>query len=252
MYTYEMNAGYSVMDATLCMTIPAILDCFQDAAIFEAENGRITVDYLYGRHLAWLLSSWQIVIDRRPKLNERIGIATAPYDFRGFLGYRNFTMTGADDTVIVRAASIWTLVDTQKGCPVRPAQEMQDGYELAPKLEMAYAPRKIALLGDGEEREHFTVRRYQIDSNHHMNNVEYVRLAMETLPKQAEIREVRAEYKKAARCGDSVTAVVTEADDVHQVVLKDAAGGVYAVVEFSCTRAPGGERLAGKEDGEII
>ncbi len=35
------------MDASLCMTVPAILDCFQDAAIFEAENGRITVAYLY-------------------------------------------------------------------------------------------------------------------------------------------------------------------------------------------------------------
>lgn len=43
MYTYEINAGYSAMDASLRMTVPAILDCFQDAAIFEAENGRITV-----------------------------------------------------------------------------------------------------------------------------------------------------------------------------------------------------------------
>ncbi len=233
MYTYEMNAGYSVMDASLRMTVPAILDCFQDAAIFEAENGRITVDYLYSRHLAWLLSSWQIVIGRRPKLNERIKIATAPYDFRGFLGYRNFVMNGEDGAVIVRAASLWTLVDTQKGCPVRPTQEMQDGYELAPKLEMEYAPRKIALFGDGEERAHFKIRRYQIDSNQHMNNVEYVRLAMEVLPQDAAIRELRAEYKKAARCGDEVTAAAVEAEGRHQVVLSDTEGSVYAVVEFS-------------------
>lgn len=232
MYTYEMNAGYSAMDASLRMTVPAILDCFQDAAIFEAENGRITVDYLYSRHLAWLLGSWQIVIDRRPKLNERIRIATAPYEFRGFLGYRNFAMTGEDGAVIVRAASIWTLVDTEKGAPVRPSQEMQDGYELAPKLEMEYAPRKIALLGEGREQERFTVRRYQIDSNLHMNNVEYVRLAMETLSGEAVIRELRAEYKKAARCGDGVTAVVAAAEGRHQVVLRDAAGAVCAVVEF--------------------
>ena len=72
MYTYEINAGYSVMDASLHMKIPAILDCFQDAAIFEAENGKITVAYLYNRQLAWLLSSWQIVIDRCPKLNEKL------------------------------------------------------------------------------------------------------------------------------------------------------------------------------------
>ncbi|MCI8900332.1 MAG: acyl-[acyl-carrier-protein] thioesterase [Lachnospiraceae bacterium] len=232
MYTYEMKAGYSAMDASLCMTVPAILDCFQDAAIFEAENGRITVAYLYERHTAWLLNSWQIVIDRRPRLNERIKIATAPYDFKGFLGYRNFTLSGEEGSVIVRAASIWTFVDTWKGCPVRPAQEIQEGYELAPKLDMAYAPRKIALLAGGEERERFKIRKYQIDSNRHMNNVEYVRLAMETLPEGTVIRELRAEYRRAARCGDEVTAVAAEAAGKYQVVLRDAEGGVYAIVEF--------------------
>ena len=77
MYTYEINAGYSIMDETLHMTIPAMLNCFQDAAIFEAENSKITVEYLYNRNIAWLLNSWQIVIDRRPRLNERIKIRTA-------------------------------------------------------------------------------------------------------------------------------------------------------------------------------
>ncbi len=232
MYTYEMNVGYSAMDASLRMTIPAILDCFQDAAIFEAENGRITVGYLYDRHVAWLLSSWQIVIDRRPGLNERIRIATAPYEFRGFLGYRNFMMTGEDGTAIVKAASIWTLIDTEKRCPSKPTQEMHDGYVLEPRLEMEYAPRKIVLLGDGEVQEHFRVRKYQIDSNQHMNNVEYVKLAMETLPEETVIQELRVEYRKAARCGDEVIAVVIRAEDKHQVVLKDSAGGIYAVVEF--------------------
>ena len=232
MYIYEMNAGYSVMDASLHMTVPAILDCFQDAAIFEAENGRITVRYLYDRHIAWLLNSWQIVVDRRPKLNERIRVATSPYDFRGFLGYRNFTMTGEDGAMIIKAASIWTLVDTDKLCPAKPEQEMQDGYELGPKLEMEYAPRKITLFGDGEEQEQFKIRKYQIDSNQHMNNVEYVRLAMETLPDGVVIRQLRAEYKKAAHLGDIVTAVVIKAEKKHQVVLKDTEGSVYAVVEF--------------------
>lgn len=228
-----MNAGYSVMDASLHMTVPAILDCFQDAAIFEAENGRITMEYLYNRHIVWVLSSWQIVIDRRPGLNERIKIATSPYDFKGFLGYRNFTLTGGEDDVIVRAASIWTLVDTEKHCPAKLTPEMQDAYEMAPKLAMEYAPRKIVLLGDGEEQEHFKVRKYQIDSNQHMNNVEYVRLAMETIPDEAKIRELRVEYRKAALFGDEVTVIVTKAEDKYQVILRDTEGGIYAVVEFT-------------------
>lgn len=233
MYTYEINAGYSAMDASLCMTVPAILDCFQDAAIFEAENGKITVEYLYSRHIAWLLNSWQIVIDRRPALNERIKIATSPYDFKGFVGYRNFTMADANGDVIVKAASVWTLMDTEKGCPSRLTQELQDGYELDPKLDMEYAPRKIVLSGDGKVQEQFRIRRCQIDSNQHMNNVEYIKLAMETLPEDIEIRELRAEYKKAAHYGDEISLVVIKAEGKHQVVLKDSEGSIYAVVEFT-------------------
>lgn len=237
MYTYEMNAGYSVMDESLQMTIPAILDCFQDAAIFEAQNSEITVEYLYDRQLAWLLSSWQIVIERRPRLNERIKIATSPYDFRGFLGYRNFTLTGEDGSMIVRGASIWTLMDTQRLLPAKPTQELIHGYEMGEKLDMEYAPRKIALLGDGVETEHFQVRKYQIDSNRHMNNVEYVKLAMETLPKEASIKELRVEYKKAAHAGDGITTAVVTADSKHQVVLKASDKEIYAIVEFTLASA---------------
>lgn len=233
MFTYEMNAGYSVMDSSLCMTVPAILDCFQDAAVFESENGRINVDYLYSRQIAWILNSWQIVIDRRPRLNERIKIATAPYDFTNYVGFRNFSVYGEEDEMIVRAASVWTLIDMEKLCPVRLTQELQESYEFDPKLEMDYAPRKITLLGDGQVQDQFRVRKFQIDSNKHMNNVEYVRYAMETLPEDAVFQELRAEYKKPALYGDEVTVAVIRAEGKHQVVLRDNEGVVYAVVEFT-------------------
>lgn len=239
MYCYEMNVGYSVTDTALEMAVPGILDCFQDAAIFEAENSDITMDYLYSRHLAWLLSSWQIVIGRRPRLNERISIMTSPYAFKGFLGYRNFTLSTMDGEMLVKAASIWSLVDTQKLVPARPAPEMKAGYKIGEKLEMDYAPRKIALLAPGEAMGSFRVLRSQIDSNHHMNNVEYVRLAMEYLPEGRSVQELRVEYKKAAHLGDMLTAVVSEAGDKLQVQLRDEEGENYVVTEFTMKKPEG-------------
>lgn len=232
MYSYEINVGYSVTDEERTMTVPAILDCFQDAAIFEAENGKITMDYLYDRHMAWLLSSWQIVFGRRPKLNERIKITTFPYDFKGFLGYRNFTLTDVNGEILVKAASIWSLVNTQKLCPTKLEQELIDGYEMCEKLQMDYAPRKIALIGSGEQKDILCVRRCQIDSNKHMNNAEYVRLAMEYLPEHATVQELRVEYKKAAYLGDKLSAVVYMSENKCQVRLNDVDGNAYAITEF--------------------
>lgn len=234
MYSYEIRAGYSVMDEAFRMKVTSMLDCFQDAAIFEAENGgKINTQYLDEKGLVWLLSAWQIVIGRRPGLNEQIKITTSPYDFKGFLGYRNFMITDAQNVIIVKAASIWTLIDTVKGMPAKPTKELLDGYDLAPKLAMEYAPRKIAVLGEGKEQAAFPVRKWQIDSNRHVNNVEYVRMALEFVEEPNDIRELRVEYKKAAHFGDMVVPVVYQGDGKTQVQLKDLQGGLFAAVECS-------------------
>lgn len=220
------------MDESFQMNIASILDCFQDAATFEAENGKINTKYLYQNHMMWLLSSWQIVIDRRPHMNEHIKITTSPYDFKGFLGYRNFTIEGMDGEIMVKASSIWSLLDIEKLTPVKPTQELKDGYQLSEKLAMDYAPRKIAILGEGAQREPIPVRKAQIDSNKHVNNVEYVRMALEFVEVPGQIRELRVEYKKAAHFGDLIVPKVYDCDGIMQVQLKDAQGELFATVEF--------------------
>jgi acyl-ACP thioesterase len=233
MYSYSIKVGYSVTDSTLTMTIPAILDSFEDAATYEAETGPVSMENLARLNIVWVLSSWQIVIERRPKLFENIKIYTAPYDFKGFLGYRNFWIEGENGDIIVKASSIWTLLDTANLRPTKPTEEVLNGYQLNEKLDMDYKPRKISFKGERVEGESFKIRKYQIDSNRHVNNVEYVKLAMETLPIDKEIKELRVEYKKSAHYGDTLkTLIYTNETASHQVVLEDEAGEITSVVEF--------------------
>lgn len=41
----------------------------------------------------------------------------------------------------------------------------------------------------------FPVRKYHIDTNNHVNNCQYVQMAMEVLREDMRIRQVRVEYK---------------------------------------------------------
>lgn len=233
MYSFETRIGYSETDCELKLTIPALLNFFQNAAIFEAEAGKINMTYLQERHLAWLLGSWQIVIHRRPKLNEKVVITTIPYDFKGFIGYRNFTMKTMEGEMLAKAASIWTLVDIQKLRPARPTEELLSGYELSPKLEMDYAPRRIDLQGEETTKEALFIRRNQIDSNHHVNNAEYVNMAMEYIEEDKKIKQVRVEYKKPAYLHDTVIPVVYEQVGRKQVKLTDTQQEIFCIVEFN-------------------
>ena len=233
MYTFETRVRYSEVDDKLMLTLPALAKYFQDTCIFDSENKAVVnMEYLKSRKLAWVLSSWQIVIERLPKLNEAIKVYTVPYEFKSFMGFRNFWMEDAAGNCIVKAASIWTLIDFEQMRPYKPDEEILSGYPLGEKLEMDYAPRKITVEGDGKAGQEHVVYKAQIDSNHHLNNSEYINLAYAYLPEDASVEQIRVEYKKQAYLGEKICPVVYEQQGKVQVQLNDIEGVPYAVVEF--------------------
>ena len=233
MYTFETKVRYSEVDDKLTLTLSALAKYFQDTCIFDAENGSINIYYLTERKLAWVLSSWQIEIERLPILNESIRIYTVPYEFKGFIGYRNFWMEDEAGNCIVKAASIWTLINFEQMKPVRPDEEILAGYPLGEKLEMNYAPRRISVEGEGEKGQEHIVYRAQIDSNHHLNNSEYINLAYAYLPQHAKVTQMRVEYKTAAYLGDTIIPVIYKQNGKIQVQLNDMEMNSYAIVEFA-------------------
>ena len=81
-------------------------------------------------------------------------------------------------------------------------------------------------------QETFQVKRFQIDTNHHMNNSKYVTVAQEFLPEGFVVGRIRVEYKKAAMLGDVLYPVLTTEQGKVTVVLADETEAPYAVVEF--------------------
>ena len=98
---------------------------------------------------------------------------------------------------------------------------------------MNYKDRRIILPKEGGEvLEPVRVLRADIDYNRHMNNANYVRVAMELLPEGFEVRGLRVEYRVAAKLGDVLVPTIYKYDDVIIVSLsidKD----VSAIIEFS-------------------
>lgn len=232
MYSFDSRIRYSEVDKEGKITLNAILDYFQDASSFHSEDLGVGIDFLMERELAWVLSSWQIEINRYPHYGERVRISTWPYDFKGFFGYRNFTMEGAKGEVLAFANSIWTLLDLKKARPARVIPEMEKVYQLSPKLSMKCESRKIELPEEMQEREAFPVHKYHIDTNQHVNNGRYVGMAQEYLEEDKVIRKMRAEYRKAAVYGDIIYPYIAEKEEKMIVNLADKDGNPYAIIEL--------------------
>ncbi len=233
MYFFDGRIRYSETDSRGKLTLTSLLNYFQDCSTFHSEDLGLGLDYLMKKHMVWVLCSWQIDVERYPEHCERVRTGTAPYEFKGFLGARNFVMTTQEGECLARANSLWSLLDTDNWRPVSPPEEMLAGYGLSERLDMDYAPRKIAVPQGGTDREPIVVKKHHLDTNNHVNNGQYVDIAMEFLPESFAIRRMRAEYKKQARLDDVMYPHVVQEGNCLTAVLNDETGKPYAIVEFT-------------------
>lgn len=243
MYTFDSRIRYSEIDKNAELTIESLIDYFQDCSIFHTQDGPADMAYLKERNLAWVLSSWQIEVKRYPRLCEEVTIGTLPYEIRGFFGGRNFFMDTKDGERLAVANSLWTLLDFSKNAPSRVTQEIIDAYPVEPRLEMDYADRKIRLPEGGEvfKGEDIPVRPHHLDTNDHVNNGEYIRMAIDSLPdKDVRISSMRAEYRKQARLGDVLTPEIIKVSNQdgisYTISLKDVEDSPVCLVELVASR----------------
>lgn len=222
MYQFKSQVRYSESLHTGRMDPISISNYLQDCATFHSAS--IGRDILYYKSInrGWFLNSWQIDIFRYPKYNEHILIATWSYGIKGFYGYRNFTIRDNKGMLCVCANSVWFFTDTTIGQPIRVPEEEAAAYGSEKKFSMEYCSRKISLPIDSDTYLFplYSVKRDDIDTNGHVNNVRYIALAFRYLPEEVQysdsIWRVRAEYKKAAKIDDKIYPYYTAEININQ------------------------------------
>lgn len=239
MYSFNSQIRYSECDNQAKLTLGALLNYFQDASTFQSELLGVGGEYLREHNMVWVLSSWQIVVNRYPGLCEEVETGTFPYAFKGCLGYRNFFMRTTKGEMLAQANSLWTLLNLKEQTMTYPTEQMRAAYPLEERLPMEYAPRKIAVPENGVREDSILVKKHHLDTNNHVNNGQFVEIAMNSLPADFTISQMRAEYKMQAHLGDELCPYVVRTPDLYTVSLQNQEGKPYAVIEFARSVKPG-------------
>ncbi|SFQ01197.1 Acyl-ACP thioesterase [Butyrivibrio proteoclasticus] len=239
MYTFNSRIRYSEVDREGILTLESLIDYFQDCSTFQTQDGPASMEYLRSLNLAWVLNSWQIEVKRYPKLCEEVVIGTIPYELKGALGLRNFFMDTKDGERLAVANSVWTLFNFEKNYPARVTPVITNAYPLSDKLDMNYGDRKIKVPETGQINacEDIVVRKHNLDTNNHVNNGQYIRMAMDLIKDRAGIIiSMRAEYKRQAYLGDVLKPVVienkTSNNSIYTVSLNNTDGQAVCIVEL--------------------
>ncbi len=232
MYLFNSRVRYSEIDPNKKLDLAGIINYFQDCSTFQSESLNLGFDFLESRNLAWVITNWQIVIHRFPKLGESIKVSTWPYEFKSMFARRNYLLETEEGEVLAVADSLWVLMDLTRMRPCKVDPELFAGYPLEEAYPMEKAPRKIAISSPLTSYEPFSVTKSNLDTNNHVNNGQYIKMAAEYLPEHFEIKEMRAEYRKSAMLGDLITPKVTNNDDSCTGVLADKNDTPYCVIIF--------------------
>ena len=232
-FSTENKVRYSEVDEQGIITIEALINYLQDCTMLHSESLGGGLKKLSESGKGWFLSAWQIDIEKLPHLYENITVYTSPYEFKGFFGSRNFWIENEQKERMLAANSIWVFMDLINNMPQKIMPEDSEMYEpMLPKIDMEYSSRKIQMPKEYRGLQHVAVHYSQIDTNHHVNNCQYITTAMEAAGLRTIPKRIRAEYKKAAVLGDIFYPFINESDGNYLVDLRNEDGVSFATITF--------------------
>ncbi|MCR5511058.1 MAG: acyl-[acyl-carrier-protein] thioesterase [Lachnospiraceae bacterium] len=235
MFYINKTIAFSEVAPDGMIKITDMTDYFQDVCTFQSDELGVGMDPLRERGFGWVASSWQIVVNRYPRLGEKVRVGTAPYEFKGVMGMRNFVLESPDGELLACANSIWSFVDIANMTLTRIPADISGAYAPEEKIDMEYAPRKIKIPEELAALQPIEVSYHNLDSNDHVNNAQYISMAEDLVESGRRARQIRVEYRASARRGDIIMPYVNEndRDDIITVVLSDRDTNPYVLVEFT-------------------
>ena len=234
MYQFKSKVRFSEVNKEKNLKLAALTDYLQDTCTFQSEELGAGMDILRERNEAWILSSWEIIVNKLPKVGEEIFVGTFPCSFKGFYGHRNFYVIDANGEELARANSLWVYINFATKKPTRIPEEVASKYDnvIQEPLEFEWSDRKIKVEGECHAENPVTVPEFFIDTNEHMNNGKYIMVAESYLKEGFIPKRIRAEYRKAAVLGDVLYPVIYTQENTVTVVLEDEAKKPYAIIQF--------------------
>lgn len=233
MYSLKYKVTTSTCDSTGKLKIFSALQMMQDCSEMWIESEPTVKKFFNDQNMAQLLATRQVEIVRLPSFKENLTVTTSVYDVKPMYGFRNTFIRDSQGEPCLKTWSMGAFVDLSTGKLKRIDDATISSISIDPKQEMNYRDRRIILPHEGGVTlAPVPVTRADIDYNRHMNNACYVRIAMEFLPEDFDVKGMRMEYRVPAKLGDQLTPTIFNQGDIITVSLSIGTE-TSAIIEFT-------------------
>lgn len=220
------------------LTNKGILRMLQEIACRHSETAGFGVNDSSATGFAWLLLNWKLQVFSRPVWNTKLKINTWSSKHTLIAFYRDFEIFDDNNNLIAIASSKWVLFDFNKNGIAKLTDEFESKYTHVdkhvfdiPMKEKLKEPENSKLVSK------YTVCRRDIDTNHHVNNLNYLDFAYEALPEDIfldfDFKNVEIMYKHEAKLGEILNLFYAKQENSNIITIKnDQDNKLHCIVKF--------------------
>ena len=233
-FEYEKEITSIDVDFNLDMKLSSLFIYFQEIACLHAEKLGVGNDATIEKDLHWIITRFNLEINRMPKYGDKVIFKTYPGNNNNFFYYRHFIVADKKDNVLVKANSVWAVID---GKTRQVKRDPFNGYSLP------ICSLEGELDNPGKIRETATdylftkkIRYSDIDLNTHLNNTRYIELIQDAFDlefyKTHKIKSFSINYNAEFKVGDEVSIYTSNSNPVIVSGRKDDKEHFVASLEF--------------------
>lgn len=185
-----------------------LADYLWDIVISQSDHLGETEEGFVHNKCIWVLLKYDITIYEYPKFKDTITVDTRVLGTKKFYGYRANSIKNSEGKLIGEVISTAILIDFEKRRPMKISREQGEIYGIEGELSEVPPLDDIKEIENKEFIKDYPVRYSDIDSNGHVNNVRYMEMAMDTLPRyilnEYRLFNIKVLFKKETTDGDTL------------------------------------------------
>ena len=208
MFSVTYPIKYNDLDKNMVLKPSALFEFLEDIAAQNANELQFGYDNIYSKNYGWFLLKYAIEFTEYPQKISALKLETQSRGANKLFAFRDFYIYGDNDKLLGKVASTWALVDLTNKKMLNPLETLNDNITVYEKQETDLTYNKIPNISYLDTQKTIKVEYYDIDVNNHVNNANYIKWALETLPIEyladKRIKRIDINYKKDITIGEEI------------------------------------------------
>jgi len=226
-YSVNRLVSDTAADIRRRQKLSSMFGFFQDIAALHADNLGGSVERLRAElNVAWILTRVRVEVDRYPALAQDVIVETWPQAPRA-LYERDYRIRDAQGNILVRAGSVWVIMNLETREIVREKFLDYHHIELCKERALGRSVGRQKPDTGGELVYEKEIRYSDLDYNVHVNNAKYVDFIMDAIPLdvlgQRTVRAFEIHYNNEIGPGCVLQVRTKSLDDAGNRIYVDGA-----------------------------